>query len=187
MTHRRPIAITTGLMLAVAGLYFYFARNFQWDLAPFYPTPQIVVGRMLELGNVGPDDIVYDLGCGDGRIVTQAAERFGARGVGVEYDASVAQRAIDIVKSRGLGDRVRIIVGDALKVDVSPATVVTVYLLQDTMPLLRPIFDKSLKPGTRVVSHDWYMPGWTPVRTEKMDDGTGVIHTLWLYEIGKQY
>jgi predicted RNA methylase len=142
---------------------------------------------MLQLAQVGPDDVVYDLGAGDGRVVIQAAEMFGATGVGVEYDPVVAQRGIDMVNSRALQQKVKIIVGDALKVDVSPATVVTVYLLQDTMPLLRPIFDESLKPGTRVVSHDWFMPGWNPVKKETLDDGTGVIHTLWLYEIGRQY
>jgi predicted RNA methylase len=98
----------------------------------------------------------------------------------------VAQLAIDIVKNRGLEDKVQIIVGDALKVDVSPATVVTIYLLPDTISLLRPILERSLKPGTRVVSHNSEMPGWDAVRTEMMDDGTGRIHTLWLYEMGKE-
>ena len=92
-----------------------------------------------------------------------------------------------MIASRELEHKVKIVVDDALKVDVSPATVVTVYLLQDTMPLLRPIFDEQLRRGTRVVSHDWYMPGWTPLKKETLDDGTGVIHTLWLYEIGRQY
>ena len=183
----RPVTITAAIMLVAAGLQYYLSRDTVWDLAPFYPTPMAVVNEMLEMAEVGPHDVVYDLGSGDGRIVVQAAEVFGATGVGVEYNPQVAQLAIDNIRQRGLEGKVRIIIGDALKVDVSAATVVTVYLLQDTMPLLRPIFDNSLKPGTRVVSHSWYMPGWTPVRTFSMDDGFGKTHKLWLYEIGKQY
>lgn len=183
----KPVVIAAVLLAGVGGILYYASRSNTLDLAPFFPTPMVIVNRMLELAKVGPDDLVYDLGCGDGRIVTQAAELYGASGVCVEYDPPIAQRAIDIVAERRLEDKVRVVVGDALKVDAAPATVVTIYLLPKTMPLVRSMLDRSLKPGTRVVSHDWEMPGWTPLVREVLGDGTGRTHTLWLYEIGKQY
>jgi predicted RNA methylase len=184
---RTPAVIAGAVILTAAFFQFYLSRDVARDLAPFYPTPMTVVSAMLEMAEVGPSDVVYDLGSGDGRIVAQAAELFGARGVGVEYDPAIARMAEENIRRRKLEHKVEIVVADALKVDISPATVVTVYLLQDTMPLLRPIMDRSLKPGTRIVSHSWYMPGWTPLRTVTVDDGFGTKHTLFLYVIGKQY
>ena len=175
-------------MLLVTGLgLWYFSKDVAPDLAPFFPTPMNVVDRMLRMAEVQSTDVVYDLGAGDGRIVLQAAEKFGAQGVGVEYDPPVAQLAIDSVQKRGLEDKVRIIVGDATKVDVSPATVVTIYLLPETIVLLKPNLDTQLAQGVRVVTHNTPMAGWKAIRTESMDDGTGRTHTLYLYEIGKQY
>jgi predicted RNA methylase len=181
-----PVAVTVALMLAAAGLHYYLSRDVTRDLAPFYPTPMTIVSGMLKMAEVGPGDVVYDLGCGDGRIVIQAAALHGARGVCVEYDPKVAEMAVENVRRQGLENSVQVVVADALKVDISPATVITVYLLQDTMPLLRPAFDR-LRPGTRIVSHSWYMPGWKPVRTLALDDGSGRPHRLWLYEVGRQY
>jgi 16S rRNA A1518/A1519 N6-dimethyltransferase RsmA/KsgA/DIM1 with predicted DNA glycosylase/AP lyase activity len=174
------------LLVAGSALWF-FNKDVAPDLAPFFPTPMNVVDRMLQIAEVKPSDIVYDLGAGDGRIVIQAAERFGAQGVGVEYDVAVAQLAIDAVEKRNLGERVDIIVGDATKVDVSMATVVMIYLLPETIILLKPNLDSQLAEGVRVVTHNTPMAGWTPISTESMDDGTGRTHMLYLYEIGKQY
>jgi tRNA A58 N-methylase Trm61 len=173
-------------LAGVVGLW-YLSKDVAPDLAPFFPTPMNVVDRMLQMAAVRSEDLVYDLGSGDGRIVIQAAEKFGAQGVGVEYDPSVAQLAIDSIHKRTLDNRVRIIVGDATKVDVSPATVVMIYLLPETITLLRPNLDKMLKPGTRIVTHNTPMAGWKALRTEMMDDGRGRIHTLYFYEAGKQY
>ena len=168
--------LTSIAAVAVLGAWLtYASRNVAPDLAPFYPTPMVVVDKMLEMAEITSDDVVYDLGCGDGRIVIAAADEFGARGVGVEYDPDVAQRAIDNVRRNGLEDHVEIIVGDAMKVDVSPATVVTLYLLPESNLKLRPILEASLAPGSRVISHDWDMEGWTAKRVERMDDGTGRI------------
>ena len=99
----------------------------------------------------------------------------------------VAQMAIDSIQRRALESKVEIIVGDATKVDVSPATVVTIYLLPETIVLLRPNLDEQLEDGVRVVTHSTPMAGWTPTQMETMDDGTGRSHTLYLYEMGKQY
>ena len=174
--------------VAVLGAWLtYSSRNVAPDLAPFYPTPMVVVDKMLEMAEITSDDVVYDLGCGDGRIVIAAADEFGARGVGVEYDPEIAQRAIDNVRNSDLEDRVEIIVGDAMKVDVSPATVVTLYLLPESNVKLRPILEASLAPGSRVISHDWDMEGWTAKRVERIDDGTGRIHTIYLWVMGEQY
>jgi len=183
----RALAVAASLLAAAGGWLVYSTRHMPRDLAPFFPTPMAIVHEMLDLAATGPGDVVYDLGSGDGRIVIVAAEKYGARGVGVEFDPAVAQMAIDDVQKRGLGDKVQIIIGDALKTDVSPATVVTIYLLPESMPMLRPMLDTSLRPGTRVVSHNAEMPKWKAVRTETMNDGTGRMHTLYLYEIGKQY
>ena len=180
--------LTSIAAVAVLGAWLtYSSRKVAPDLAPFYPTPMVVVDKMLKMAELTSDDVVYDLGCGDGRIVIAAAAEFGARGVGVEYDPEVAQRAIDNVRNADLEARVEIIVGDAMKVDVSPATVVTLYLLPESNLKLRPILEASLAPGSRVISHDWDMEGWTAKRVERMDDGTGRMHTLYLWVMGDQY
>ena len=122
----KPILIAAVVLVVAGGLLWYINKDVAPDLAPFFPTPMNVVDRMLLMAKVQPMDVVYDLGAGDGRIVIQAAEKYGARGVGVEYDVLVAQLAIDAVQKRGLQEEVQIIVGDATKVDVSPATVVMI-------------------------------------------------------------
>lgn len=151
------------------------------SLAPFVPTPPEVVEAMLKLADVKPTDVVYDLGCGDGRIVIMAAEKFGAKGVGVELDAELYRKASRRVRELGLEDKVTIIRGDLLKVDLSPATVVTLYLLTDSNRKLRPKLEASLGPGARVVSHDFQMPGWEHVKMEEMKSKTGMPHTIYLF------
>jgi precorrin-6B methylase 2 len=187
MIGSKYIVISIGAVLVLFGALTYSTRDIAPDLAPFYPTPMIVVDKMLEMAAIESDDVVYDLGCGDGRIVIAAADRFGARGVGVEYDPDVAQRAIDNVRNSGLEDQVEIIVGDAMKVDVKAATVVTLYLLPESNLKLKPILEASLAPGSRVISHDWDMEGWTATSVERMTDGSGRVHTLYLWIIGEQY
>ncbi len=187
MTGSKYIVLSVGVVLVLVALLTYSTRDIAPDLAPFYPTPMNVVDKMLEMAELDSDDVVYDLGCGDGRIVIAAADRFGARGVGVEYDPEVAQRAIDNVRNAGFEDQVEIIVGDAMKVDVTAATVVTLYLLPESNLKLKPILEASLAPGSRVISHDWDMEGWTATRVERMTDGTGRVHTLYLWIIGDQY
>ncbi len=156
------------------------------NLAPFVPTPQEVVDEMLRLAQVRKEDVVYDLGCGDGRIVVTAAKRFGAKGVGVEYDAEVAKLAIANVKQEKLQERVTILHEDALKADVSPATVVTVYLMPEANLKLRPILQKKLKPGARIVAHNFDFGDWKPNKTVKVKDRDGEIHVLYLWTIPAQ-
>lgn len=151
-------------------------------LAPYFPTPYSIVEKMLKLAEVKPTDTVYDLGSGDGRIVLMAGEKFAAKAVGVEYDASLVTQSRMAIKRKKLDGKVSIIQGDMLTQDYSPATVVTVYLLPTSNDKMRPILEKQLKPGTRIVCHDFEFSGWTPKQTLTVeDDGEGRSHTLYLY------
>jgi SAM-dependent methyltransferase len=133
---------------------------------PFVPTPQEVVNRMLDLAKVGKNDVLYDLGCGDGRIVITAAKERGARGTGIDLNPQRIAEAKKNAKKAGVEDRVSFQVGDLFEADVSPATVVTLYLLPSVNIKLRPHLWQQLKVGTRVVSHDFDMgPEWPPEKT----------------------
>ena len=151
------------------------------SLAPYVPTPYDVVNRMLELAGVTADDVIYDLGCGDGRIVITAAERFGARGVGIDYDPERIAEANANAERRGVADRVTFIRQDAREADVSDATVVTLYLLSSSNRKLRPILTRQMKPGARIVSHAFRMGDWKPDETLEFDDERGNSRTLYLW------
>jgi len=151
------------------------------DLAPFVATPEDVVERMLGLAKVGPDDVVYDLGCGDGRIVIAAARKFGARGVGIDIDANLVNKAEARAKAEGVSDRVRFEVGDAMAANVSRATVVTLYLLSASNVRLRPLLTKQLRKGARIVSHSFAMGDWEPEAVDTFRDQAGTSRTLYLW------
>ncbi len=151
-------------------------------LAPYYPTAELIVEKMLQLGNVKKGEKVFDLGSGDGRIVIIAAEKFGANAVGVEFDKDLYQQSSDRIKRLGLADRARIIHGDLLEQDYSSADVITVYLLPVSNEKVRPLLEKQLKKGARIVAHDFTVGGWTPEKEVSIDDdGEGRSHTLYLY------
>ena len=174
------------LLLAVATLpagaqQFGPAEN----LAPYIPTPQEAVDRMLEAAHVKPGDVVYDLGGGDGRIVITAAQKFGARGVGVEIGSDLCRKARERIKSLGLEDRVSMVEDSALRVDLSAADVVTMYLLTSSNERLKPNLEKYLKPGARVVSYEFPIRGWKPVRVIVLQTGK-TEHRIYLYEMGRQ-
>ena len=151
------------------------------SLAPFVPTPSDVVDRMLTLAKVGPRDVVYDLGCGDGRIVVTAAQKFGARGVGVDIDANLINQAEANAKAAGVDRRVKFLVQDAMTVDVSDATVVTLYLLSASNVKLRPILTRQLPKGARIVSHSFAMGDWEPEVVDTFRDVNGTSRTLYLW------
>ena len=151
-------------------------------VAPFVPTPMEIVDPMLELARTKSTDVVYDLGSGDGRIVLRAAERFGARAVGIEIEHRLAVESAEKAKEMQLDDLVTIIEGDLFQTDISPASVVTVYLLLSTNDRLRPLLEKQLRPGTRVVAHDIRIPDWEAAREEEVKIGLGT-HYIYLYEI----
>ena len=129
---------------------------------PYVPTPQVVVDEMLKIGRVGAADFVVDLGSGDGVIVLTAAERLKARGFGVDIDPELVKLSNAEAKKRGIDDRAAFFVQDVFKADISKATVVTLYLLPGMMINLRPKILRELKPGTRVVSHDYHFDDWMP-------------------------
>jgi len=153
-------------------------------LAPAYPTPQAVVERMLTMADVKPGDTVYDLGCGDGRIVITAATKFSARAVGVEIRRDIYETTLARVSSLGLSDKVQIVHGDALKTNLATADVVTLYLLTSSNERLRPVLEAQLRPGARVVSHDFEIRGWKPSQTEKMLVA-GRPHMIYVYLMGQ--
>lgn len=154
------------------------------DLGPFVPTPLDVVDKMLDMAQVQSGDMVFDLGCGDGRIVIQAAKEHGARGVGIDLDPKLIERAKQRAKEAGVQDRVEFRVQDATKADFSSATVVTLYLLPESNALLRPLFDKQLRPGARVVSHDYVVAGWKKrlIGSTSLMASDGKKHFVYLYE-----
>ena len=155
------------------------------NLAPYIPTPEALVQRMLEAGHVQAGEMVYDLGSGDGRIVIMAAQKFGARGVGVEILPDLVRKAQERIKSLGLEDRVRMIEDSALRVDLSPANVVTMCLLTSSNERLKPNLEKYLHPGARVVSNEFPIRGWKPVEVVMLKGGS-TEHRIYVYEIGKQ-
>ncbi len=153
---------------------------------PFVPTPPEVIDRMLEMARVKSDDVIYDLGSGDGRILIRAAKRYGAKGVGIEIDADLVRKAQDNAFREKVDHLVEFRTGDALSADVSPATVVTLYMLPEFNAKLRPIFDRQLKAGARVVSHDFPIEGWVPDRVEQVKGDFFHDHTILLFEIGSK-
>ncbi len=155
-------------------------------LAPYYPTPESVVERMLKFAGLKPGEKLFDLGSGDGRIVVIAAQKFRADATGVELDPELVKQSSDRIKGLGIEKSARIIRGDLLRQDYSSADVVAVYLLPRSNERLRPLLEKQLRNGTRIVAHDFVFRGWTPEREEYVeDDGAGRSHTIYLYVIHK--
>lgn len=170
---RKSLAQRLGiLVLALAGVAPALAADKPpLPVVPYVPTPTAVVDKMLEMAAVGKDDVVYDLGCGDGRIVITAARKHGARGVGIDLDPARIQEANENLAAANLHGRVKFVEGDLFKSDFSEATVVALYLLPEVNAALRPQLWKQLRPGTRVVSHAYDMgPAWPPERIEVVDD-----------------
>jgi precorrin-6B methylase 2 len=173
------------LTVFIASLFFSSGAAADESLTvPFITTPDEVVRRMLELARTGPDDLVVDLGSGDGRIVIAAARQFGARGLGVEIDAGLVEKSRANAARAGVAERVSFVQGDVLSAEISAATVVTVYLLPDLMNRLELL--RRLQPGTRIVSHAFTMTGWRPDRRETMriarpHPGQGDESSLYLW------
>lgn len=150
-------------------------------LSPYVASPVRVVDRMLEIAKIKPGETLYDLGCGDGRILIAAVQKYQVKAVGVEISPKLVARATSSIERAGLEDRARVIQGDLLDVDLTGADVVTIYLGTPLNAKLRPRLEKYLKPGARVVSHDYQVPGWKPTKVDKTEDGQG--HLIYLYEM----
>jgi protein-L-isoaspartate O-methyltransferase len=152
-------------------------------LAPYYPTPEIVVEKMLDLGGLKPGEKMFDLGSGDGRIVITAARKYKARATGVEFDPSLVKQSSERIKELGLEKTANIILGDLLLQDYSSADLITVYLLPVGNGKVTPMLEKQLKKGARIVAHDFEFTAWKPLKIVDIDDdGEGRSHRLYLYQ-----
>ena len=179
----RPLAACLVLLLLLLTVFVGAQRPDGSGLAPFASTPEDIVERMLEFAKVGPTDVVYDLGCGDGRIVITAARKYGARGLGVDVDPKRIAESRANARNAGVDSLVTFLLQDALTVDVSPATVVTLYL-QATLNLrLRPMLTSQLAPGARIVSHNFGMGDWEPNEVLNVNDSRGTTRTLYLWRV----
>jgi len=157
------------------------AGKYLEHLVPYVPTPMAVVQKMLEIAKVQPDDVVYDLGSGDGRIIIMAAQKFGAHAVGVELDPDLYQKSSERIRKLGLQDRAQIIHENMFEVNVRHATVVTLYLLTAVNERLRPKLERELRSEARVVSHDFQVPGWQPTQTVEVTSENQVTSKIYLY------
>lgn len=153
------------------------------DLAPYVATPMTVVEKMLEMAAVTENDVVYDLGCGDGRIVITAAKKCGARGVGIDLDPERIEESRRNAREAGVESLVIFRQEDATQADLSEATVITMYLLTESNEMLRPLLERTLREGVRVISHNYDIPGWSDREIDyvsiKAEDG--VDHSIYLY------
>jgi cyclopropane fatty-acyl-phospholipid synthase-like methyltransferase len=167
---------------------FDATAEFQEEI-PFVPTPVEVVDKMLEMAKVQKNDVLYDLGSGDGRVVIRAAKKYGAHGVGIEMDQTLLDKARKSAEAEGVSHLVDFRAEDALTTDLSPATVVTLYMLPWFNEAMKPNFLKSLKPGSRIVAHDFGIEGWKPDKTEKLSEpekkagGYVHYHTIFLWNV----
>jgi ubiquinone/menaquinone biosynthesis C-methylase UbiE len=171
----------------LCGPVFVLTSDVGWaqdaeKLAPYYPTPDSIVVKMLELGGLKPGEKMFDLGSGDGRIVIAAAQKFHAEAVGVELDKDLCRQSLERIRKLGLEKTAQIVNGDILKQDYSTADLITVYLLPNSNDKVQPLLERQLRKGARVVAHDFEFRGWTPEKVEDIeDDGQGRSHTLFLY------
>ena len=162
---------STGLVLAALCWFAASAAVQAQELTklPYVPTPQIVVDEMLKMAGVNAKDFVVDLGSGDGRMIITAAQKFNANGLGVDIDPKLVELANRNARNEAVGDRAKFIEQDMFKADISKATVITLYVLPDFMEKLRPKLLRELKPGTRIVAHDYYMSEWYPDRHAELN------------------
>lgn len=174
------------VLLALTSLWAQPGGSAAKSLAPYVNSPQEVVHRMLELAQVKPGETVYDLGSGDGRVLIVAASRFRAKAVGIEISERLVRSSVESLKRAGLENTARVIHGDLMDTDLAPADVVVLYLLRDSNDLIRPKLEKSLKPGTRVVSHDYEIRGWKPTSTEQMD-AQKRAHSIYVYTVPQSF
>ncbi|MEZ0248787.1 MAG: class I SAM-dependent methyltransferase [Thermoproteus sp.] len=168
--------------LPLIDLYGDIVLTYMYYDVPFVPTPEVVVRRMLQLARVRPGEVLYDLGSGDGRIVIMAAKEFGAYAYGIEIRKDLYEQSTAKIRDLGLEGRARIINTNFFDADISDADVITMYLLTSVNERLKPKLEKELRPGTRVVSHDFEVSGWRPVIVEEVYEEWR-SHKIYLYKI----
>ena len=179
---RVSLAVIVTVILS-SGVALKATQAQEGKIVPYVPTPQAVVDRMLELAEVKKGDVVYDLGSGDGRIVVTAAKKYGVKAIGFEIDPQRIKESHENIKKAGVENLVEIRQQDIRTVDLSAATVLTMYLLPEVNLMIRPNIWKQMKPGSRVVSHDFDMGDWKPLKTEHIKDDSSWEHTLYLWHV----
>jgi Methyltransferase domain len=170
------------VLIAVFSAFSVLSAAQRPTLAPYIPTPQDVVDRMLADAELKPDDVLYDLGSGDGRIVITAAKKYKTRGVGIDIDQARISESRSNARAAGVADLVEFQRGDILQADVSRATVVTLYLTSSTNLKLRPILTRQLRPGARVVSHVFGMGDWKPDKVDRFQDSQGDDRVIYVWK-----
>lgn len=155
------------------------------QLAPYVPSPMLIVDRMLEAAKIKPGEKLYDLGSGDGRVVIAAAQKYDAKAVGIELSQRLVRTSQEEIKRLGITEKASIVHGDVFDADLSDADVVILYLMRDSNNTLKPKLEKSLKPGARVVSHDYEIEGWKPNAEEKVD-AYNRGHKIFVYRMPPQ-
>jgi predicted RNA methylase len=188
MSFRVPRSGVSAALVVLCAASLCYAQRYKPDLknrlAPFVSSPQRAVDKMLDMANLKPGETLYDLGCGDGRILIAAAQKFHVKAVGIEISERLARKAEDNVKALGLENSVKVIRGDFMQADLSPADVVTLYLITTANENLRPNLEKYLRKDARVVSYDYPIPGWKAVDQQETElSRLGNRHTIYLYEI----
>ena len=155
------------------------------SVAPFVASPLTVVRQMLVLSGLKQDEILYDLGSGDGRVAIMAAQEFGAKSVGIELQRDLVKRAVEKISKLNLENRVKIVNNNFFKVDIASADVITLYLTTSANTKIKPKLESELKPGARVVSHDYEIVGWKPIKIDKFCENPALgypMHTLYVYK-----
>ena len=155
------------------------------SLAPYVTSPQQIVDKMLQAVDLKPGETIYDLGSGDGRVLITAVQKYSAKAVGVELDEKLCLATTEKIQKLGLQNRAKVIHGNMLEVDISPADVVVLYLNTESNDIIRPALEKQLRPGTRVVSHDFQIRGWTAMKVESAQ-AHNRSHKIYIYEIPKK-
>jgi cyclopropane fatty-acyl-phospholipid synthase-like methyltransferase len=155
------------------------------SLAPYVPSPHQIVERMLELAKIKPGEKLYDLGSGDGRVVIAAAQKYEAKAVGIELSSRLVRSSQEEIKRLGLTEKASVVHGDVFDADLSDADVVILYLMRDSNNTLKPKLEKALKPGARVISHDYEIEGWKPQQEERVD-AFRRGHKIYVYRMPPQ-
>ncbi|HUS07932.1 MAG TPA: class I SAM-dependent methyltransferase [Bryobacteraceae bacterium] len=167
---------------AAQGQFSRHVREYSQSMAPYVASPQQIVDKMLQAASLKTGDTIYDLGCGDGRVLITAAQKYGVKAVGVELSETLAKSTQERVKRLSLQDQIQIIHGNLMDVNLSSADAVFIYLETGSNDRVRPNLEKFLKPGARVVSHDFAVRGWRPQRIEKIEIYNRP-HTIYVYEM----
>ena len=182
---RSNVAVPVLIVAAAVFTPTFGQSKYSTKLAPYVTSPQRAVDRMLEMAAVKANETVFDLGCGDGRVLFTAVQKYRAKAVGIEIDPKLVEATRAEAQKLAMGNRVRIVQGNLLEADLSEADVVTLYLLTESNQLLRPRLEKMLHPGARVVSYDYAVPGWKPKWVERVEDSNARAHDhlIYLYEM----